>query len=67
MLGGLLALALAAILVVLCVWYQFFRAPDSIDDKAKGTYMFDDVRVDTTNKTAIELKESEANGVGNGN
>ena len=66
-LGGLLALALVAILVVLCVWYQFFRAPDSIDDKAKGTYMFDDVRVASSNKTAIELKENEANGIGNGN
>ena len=54
--GGVFGLALLALLIGCCVWYQFIREPDSVQAKVKSDFNFTDMKVSGVNKTAIELK-----------
>ena len=58
--GGIIAIVLLSSLVVCCVWYQVFRTPELTEGKDKSDFNFNDVRVSTTNQTAVELQEKSS-------
>lgn len=59
--GGVFGIALLALLIVCCVWYQFFNKSDpaATSNGRKSDFNFTDIKVATVNKTAIELKGVE--------
>ncbi len=58
--GGVFGVSLLALLIVCCVWYQLFKAPESSQSKEHGDFNFTDIKVSGTNKTAVELKGVES-------
>ena len=57
--GGVFGIALLALLIVCCVWYQLCKAPENAQSKEHGDFNFTDIKVSSTNKTAVELKGVE--------
>ena len=58
--GGVFGILFLGLLIGCCVWYQLFKGPESIAAaKQKSEFNFTDIKVSTTNHTALALQEKE--------